>query len=77
MKKYFLENTLVNKYQLGYKPHHSCSTALFHISAYIYNALDNGDIVFLVLLDYSDAFDRVNHNLTIAKLGAYQAHPFQ
>ena len=70
MKKHFLDNSLMNKNQSGYKPHHSCTTALLHISDYIYDAMDNGEIVFLVLLDYSKAFDLANHNLIIAKLRA-------
>ena len=70
MKKHFFDNKLLNKNQSGYKPHHSCTTALLYISDYIYDAMDNGEIVFLVLLDYSKAFDLASHNLIIAKLRA-------
>ena len=68
MKEHFLKNFLMDVFQSGYKPHHGCTTALLNISDYIYDALDNSEIVFLVLLDYSKAFDLANHELILAKL---------
>ena len=70
MKKYLLGHKVLNKYQSGYKPNHSCTSALLHISDYMYQGMDNGEIIFLILLDYSKAFDIACHDLIIAKLRA-------
>ena len=68
MREYFLGKKLLNPFQSAYKENHGCPTALLHISDYIYDAMDSGEIVFMVLLDYSKAFDLANHDLIIAKL---------
>ena len=34
-------------------------------------ALDKGDIVLIVAIDLSMAFDTINHNLLLAKMKAY------
>ena len=68
MKKYLNSHQVLCKYQSGYKPKHGCTTALLHISDYMYDAMDNGEIIFLILLDYSKAFDIACHDLILAKL---------
>ncbi len=59
---------LWNENQSGYRRHHSTSTALLKIYSDIVDAIDNGELTLLMLLDYSKAFDMVNHNLLLAKL---------
>ena len=56
--------------QSAYKKSHSTITALLDVTDNIYDCLDNSELVFLVLLDYSKAFDCANHRLIIAKLKA-------
>ena len=70
MKEHLLGFKLLDIYQSGYKPNHGCTTALLHISDYIYNAMDDNELTFLILLDYSKAFDIANHKLILAKLAA-------
>ena len=70
MREYFLDKKLLNPFQSAYKENHGCTTALLHISDYTYEAMDEGEIVFMILLDYSKAFDLACHKLILAKLKA-------
>ena len=56
--------------QSAYKQNHSTTTALLKITDDLYNALDDGELSLLVLLDYSKAFDTINHRILFAKLKA-------
>ena len=56
--------------QSAYRGSHSTITALLNVTDDIYECLDNSELVFLVLLDYSKAFDCANHRLILAKLQA-------
>ena len=67
----FLKDTsYFDKLQSAYKTSHSTITALLNVTDDIYECLENSELVFLVLLDYSKAFDCANHRLIIAKLKA-------
>lgn len=54
--------------QSGFRPGHSTATALIKISNDISRNIDNSEITWLTLLDYSKAFDIINIELLIAKL---------
>ena len=67
----YLRNTgFLDKLQSAYKQQHSTITALLNVTDDIYEALENSELTFLVLLDYSKAFDCANHRLILAKLKA-------
>ena len=70
MIEYLKETNYFDKLQSAYKPNHSTVTALLNVSDDIYECLENSELVFLVLLDYSKAFDCANHKLILAKLKA-------
>ena len=59
---------LLDNYQSAYKQNYSTLTALLNITEDIYEALEDSDVILLVLLDYSKAFDTANHRLILAKL---------
>ena len=46
-----------NRMQSGFHSGHSCITALADVSENVRQALANGDVNFLVLLDHLKAFD--------------------
>ena len=68
MVEYLKAKRLLDNYQSAYKSNHSTLTALLNITDDIYDALENSQVTFLILLDYSKAFDCANHRLILAKL---------
>ena len=70
MIEYLKETNYFDKLQSAYKHSHSTVTALLNVTDDIYECLENSELVFLVLLDYSKAFDCANHRLIMAKLKA-------
>lgn len=64
----YLSNTkLLPKHQSGFRKGHSTASALMNMSDNIITALDKKQATALVLLDFSKAFDTINHDLLIAK----------
>ena len=70
VQKYLNGANLINKFQSAYTPNYSCTTVLLDITDFIFNSFDKGELVVLVLLDYSKAFDCANHDLILAKAKA-------
>ena len=54
--------------QSAYKPNHSAETALVCVQNDILRAMDNLNIVIMLLLDLSAAFDTVDHNVMLHRL---------
>lgn len=65
---YLTMHSLLDPYQSAYKKNHSTQTALLKLTEDIYDCIDDSEITLLVLLDFSKAFDTVNHKLLLAKL---------
>ena len=65
---YLTDHDLLNSNQSGFRSKHSTTTALLKISTDIIDSIDRGDATILTLLDYSKAFDTINHNLLLSKL---------
>lgn len=64
------ENILTSK-QSGFRKKNSCITALISVSEDIRKSIDNDDVTFLILLDFSKAFDMVNHSILCEKLSGF------
>jgi len=63
LSSYLNINNLLSENQSGFRKNHSTTTLLIHITSLIYNALNDNKIISLVLLDFSKAFDSINHNV--------------
>jgi ribonuclease P/MRP protein subunit RPP40 len=56
--------------QSGFRGKHSTATALLKITDDIFSGIDASECILMVLLDFSKAFDTVNHKLLLTKLMA-------
>ena len=53
--------------QSAYRRFHSTETALLRVSNDLLLSLDKGEEVVLILLDYSAAFDTINHDTLFSR----------
>ena len=52
---------LLHKTQSGFRAGHSCETVLIHMIDPWLHAIDNGQMIGVVLVDFKKAFDLVDH----------------
>ena len=65
----FINNyDILYKYQFGFRGGMGANTAIIILIDKTVSALDNGDSVIGVLLDFSKAFDTVDHTILLKKL---------
>ena len=67
LMNYFTENSILIDNQFGFRSKRSTVDQLLHTYETITKWYDEGEVVDVVLFDYSKAFDRPNHNLMIDK----------
>ena len=65
------KHSLLTDYQFGFMQKRSTNQALIVLLDKITAALDNGDIVLWVFLDFSKAFDTVDHHILLNKMYKY------
>ena len=68
MVLYLNEHRLLDPNQSAYRVFHSTTTALLKITEDILESLEDLEISIMVFLDFSKAFDTVNHRLLLEKL---------
>ena len=68
---YMLKHNILFEYQLGFQKGKSTHMALITLVDRITEALDNGDYVVGVFLDFSKAFDTVDHAILLDKMSIY------
>ena len=67
---YFKMYNLFDTFQSGFRAQHSTGTALLKVTDDIFRSIDNSNVTLLLLLDYSKAFDTINHHILLAKMKA-------
>ncbi|KAJ3647191.1 hypothetical protein Zmor_024723 [Zophobas morio] len=71
LRKYSEENEIIPNHQFGFRQNHSTTTALLHLTDTLIRNLDQKLSSILATLDYSKAFDKITHELLLAKLSYY------
>jgi hypothetical protein len=72
---YVNNRSLLSDFQSGFRRGHSTTTALVRVTEDLRSSMAEGKITVLALLDFSKAFDMVNHLLFLHKLGSeYDFH---
>lgn len=71
LRSYLQRNDILPPLQSGFRKHYSTATALSRVTSDVARAIDDSKVTFLVLLDYSKAFDIVDHDLLVSKLIYY------
>ena len=69
--EYINENKLLYKYQFGFQKGESTYMAVLTLVDKISEALNNGNYVIGVFLDFSKAFDTIDHDILLKKLEKY------
>ena len=59
------QRKLLWKYQFGFREKHSTNLALILLMDKITSAIENGEYVLWIFLDFSKAFDTVNHKILL------------
>lgn len=71
MDPFIYKNRLLNKFQSGFRSHYGTDPALLRVFNDLSLSLDQNKISILILLDFSKAFDSVNHTLLLQKLSGF------
>lgn len=69
IREFLNSKELIPPKQSGFRANYSCTTALCNVTDDIFRASDAGKVTVLILLDYSKAFDMINHKMLISILG--------
>ena len=68
LKNHLFENDMIEIYQSAYVSNRSTETALLKVRSDMLNAVDSQEVVFLVMLDLSAAFDTIDHDILLQRL---------
>ena len=69
--KYLEDGNLLSANQHGFRKKRSCMTQLLSHVEKIYESLNNNEEVDVIYLDFAKAFDKVDHQVLLAKLERY------
>ena len=75
LSSFINRHKLLYSYQFGFRINHAPVLALLCLPDKILDALENGEYVIGLFLDFSKAFDTVNHDILFAKLEFF-GHPW-
>lgn len=68
LRKHLDKYSIISEVQSGFRPGYSCTTVLMRVTDELLLATDQGKVSVLALLDFSKAFDTINHEILLAIL---------
>ena len=71
LSTFLIDNSILYDYQFGFRKNHSTALALVEITDRISKALDENKTVCGLFIDFSKAFDTVDHQILLEKLEYY------
>ena len=72
--EFFEQNSILDENQYGFRSGRSCEHALLNAQNILNDNLNRNQISLLLLIDFSKAFDMVDHNILLMKLNHYGIH---
>ena len=68
---YLTTHNILSTHQHGFRPYHSCESSLIMIYEYLSTTIDHSEMNGMMLIDFSKAFDLVDHRIILHKLTKY------
>ena len=68
LNQFLTSHNIISNHQSGFRKNHSCTTVMHHLISEWSMKTKSKDTVILLFLDFSKAFDMVNHQIAIQKL---------
>ena len=72
LMSFLILHNVLHSTQPSFRPNHSCETALLQMINKFHEAINNGQITGIVMVDFRKAFDLVDHTLLLKKLRHYK-----
>ena len=69
---FLVKFNLLHKSQSGFRPNHSCETALIGMVSKWLESINKGSLIGTVMIDFKKAFDLVDHSVLLKKLKHYK-----
>ena len=68
LQGFLAKNNIINDNQFGFRKGHSTEQAILEITDNLMTSIDNKETTCRLFLDFSKAFDTVNHQILLSKL---------
>lgn len=75
LMSFFDKNNILSPFQHGFRSGHSCETQLINFTQELYTNLEQGHQTDVIVMDFSKAFDKVDHLRLIYKLQSVGVSP--
>jgi hypothetical protein len=69
------EHSILSPYQHGFRSQHSCETQVIGFSQEVHDNLQQGQQTDIIVMDFSKAFDKVDHHKLLLKLQRLGVNP--
>ena len=76
LRKFLQKFNILYEYQFGFRPGHSTNLALLNSVDSILANFDQGEIVVGIFIDFSKAFDSLDHDILLQKIYCYGIRGF-